>query len=252
MTIQKLSPCRAVWTDPHGLFAGMQARARPVNHQHLDIGSFVLDCEGERWAVDLGADNYNLPGYFGGNRYEYYRLRAEGHNTLVIKPGVGPDQNPSARCKIERFVSQPDHAFAVADLSDAYDGVADCVERGLALLGRRHVLVQDEISNPRGDVWWFMHTQAKVKLDDDHRMAKLEQNGRKLTARLLSPKDGQLQVMDPTPFPSSPHPVKQGENTGVQRRFLPPAVEVVVLAGNCPADEQPTHMESKDKPLKDW
>ena len=34
--------------------------------------------------LDLGGDNYNLPGYFGRQRWTYYRLRTEGHNTLTI------------------------------------------------------------------------------------------------------------------------------------------------------------------------
>ncbi len=36
-----------------------------VNHSHLEPGSFVLDFEGQRFASDLGPDDYNLPGYFG-------------------------------------------------------------------------------------------------------------------------------------------------------------------------------------------
>ena len=44
-------------------------------HSNLDIGTFVLDAFGERWVVDLGADDYNLPGYFEtggrGRRWTY-------------------------------------------------------------------------------------------------------------------------------------------------------------------------------------
>ena len=111
---------RSGWNDPQAVFVGVQARSHAFNHEHLDIGSFVLDALGQRWAVDLGADDYNLPGYFGSQRYDYYRLRAEGHNTLVIDPAAGPDQDPKAACGIRRFASDPDWAFAVADLTDAY------------------------------------------------------------------------------------------------------------------------------------
>ena len=115
---------RSRWNDPAAVCVGIEARSHAMNHEHLDIGSFVLDALGERWATDLGADNYNLPGYFGRQRYEYYRLRAEGHNTLVIGPAAGlaagPDQDPEARCGIRRFESKPDWAFAIADLTNAY------------------------------------------------------------------------------------------------------------------------------------
>src|SRR5262249_44702003 len=56
---------RSAWHDPDALFVGFKAGDSKVNHSHLDLGTFVLDAMGSRWAVDLGADNYNLPGYWG-------------------------------------------------------------------------------------------------------------------------------------------------------------------------------------------
>jgi len=71
---------RSRWNDPQAIFVGLHGGSNAFNHSHLDLGSFVLEALGQRWAVDLGADDYNLPGYFGGKRFSYYRLRAEGHN----------------------------------------------------------------------------------------------------------------------------------------------------------------------------
>jgi len=209
---------RSRWNDPQAWFAGIQAGSNQVNHNNLDLGSFVLDALGQRWAVDLGADNYNLPGYFGGKRYHYYRLRAEGHNTLVINPGEGPDQDPRATARIRRFQSGDSRAFAVADLTPAYRQSARRVERGLAMLQRRAVLVQDEIEVDRpADVWWFMHTPAAVALGDDGRLATLEQGGAKLLARLLAPADARFTVRPAEPFPSSPHPDRQNPNSNIRK-----------------------------------
>ena len=178
---------RSRWNDPQAVFAGIEARSHAVNHEHLDIGSFVLDALGERWATDLGADNYNLPGYFGRQRYDYYRLRAEGHNTLVIGPASGPDQDPEARCRIRRFESKRDWAFAIADLTSAYAGRAKKVERGVVLVNRQTVVVQDEIEGANGEIWWFMHTRAAVKPENGGKGALLTINGKQLEARIVSP-----------------------------------------------------------------
>ncbi len=121
---------RSDWEDPQALFVGFKAGDNKANHSHLDLGSFVFDAAGVRWALDLGADNYNLPGYFGRQRWNYYRLRAEGHNTLVINPGEGPDQDPAAKARIIRFESRPERAFAIADLTPAYAKNARKVWRG--------------------------------------------------------------------------------------------------------------------------
>src|SRR5207253_2649072 len=112
---------------------------------------------GERWARDLGGDSYELPGYFGKERWNYYRMRAEGHNTLVFNPGASPDQNPKAKAAIFQFDETPGASFATADLSNAYDAHGIKARRGIRLMGTQ-VLVQDEITAPEpADTWWFMH-----------------------------------------------------------------------------------------------
>ena len=209
---------RGAWNDEKATFIAFKAGDNKFNHSHLDIGAFTLDALGQRWARDLGSDNYNLRGYFGKQRFGYYRLRAEGHNTLVINPGKGPDQDPKASAKILRFESKPERAFAVADLTPAYAPAASKVWRGVALLNRKEVLIQDEIeANTPAEVYWFMHTGAKLELGADRRTATLRLGGAQFSARLLSPANAEFSVMDAAPLPGSPHPEKQGENGDVRK-----------------------------------
>jgi hypothetical protein len=210
---------RSAWNDRNAIFVGFKAGDNKFNHSHLDIGTFVLDALGYRWAVDLGADNYNLPGYFGRQRWSYYRLRAEGHNTLVINPSQEPDQDPSAVAKIVRFVSSPDKSFAIADLTTAYVRHAEKVLRGVMLdRKRRFVLVQDELALKQpGEIWWFMHTPAEVELSDDGKVVTLTQGDAQLRAVLLSPENARFSVMDARPLPTSPDPSGQNPNKGVRK-----------------------------------
>jgi hypothetical protein len=233
---------RSEWENPQALFVGFKAGDNPANHSHLDLGSFVFDAVGVRWAMDLGADDYNLPGYFGGQRRDYYRLRAEGHNTLVFNPGRTPDQDPAARARITRFESRPERAFAIADLTPAYAKNARRVWRGIALLDREKVLVQDEIQADRpSELWWFMHTATGVRIEDGGRAASLRQAGAQLRAEILAPANAKFQIMDAQPLPPSPHPQGQAKNervrklairlTGISNTRL-----AVLLAPNPPKD----------------
>jgi hypothetical protein len=207
---------RSGWNDPNALWVGFKAGDNKVNHSHLDLGSFVLEALGERWAVDLGADNYNMPGYFGNQRWTYYRLRAEGHNTLVFDPGKEPDQDPAAVARIVRFQPGTDTPSAIADLTAAYKSYATKVERGIAMPGRRQVLVQDEIETKSpAEVWWFLHTPAEVETEGD--TATLLLNGKRLKARLLSPQGAKFTVIDARPLPTSPAPAMQNKNRGVHK-----------------------------------
>ena len=214
---------RTAWNDPGALFAAFKAGDNKTNHSNLDLGTFVLDALGQRWALDLGADDYNLPGYFGALRWTYYRLRAEGHNTLVFNTGEEPDQDPRAAATITRFAAAPGRAFAVADLTAAYKKWAASVARGVALIENRAVVVQDEIELPApGVVRWFMHTRAQIGTRAGG--ATLSLGGAALEVKILEPEGAAFTVMEAAPLPGSPRPERQNDNRGVRKLAL-------VLAG---------------------
>jgi hypothetical protein len=51
---------RSSWTDFDGLYVGMKAGKNQghQNHQDLDVGDFVLDAMGTRWAGEYGSGDY--------------------------------------------------------------------------------------------------------------------------------------------------------------------------------------------------
>lgn len=181
---------RSAWQDDLATYVGFKGGDNQAGHAHLDLGTFVLDTLGERWACELGADEYNMPGYFGAQRWTYYRLKTEGQNTLVLN---GENQNPKAVAPIVVFESAKDSARAIADLSQAYGAAgATKVWRGLELRdNRRRVLVQDELALSKpAEVLWTMHTRAKVRVDGSQ--ATLRQGGKTLQVKLLSPASAQF------------------------------------------------------------
>jgi hypothetical protein len=248
---------RSGWNDRNALFVGFKAGDNKANHSNLDLGTFVLDALGVRWAVDLGADNYNLPAYFGDKRWTYYRLRAEGHNTLVLNPSAEPDQDPAAAARIVRFRSEPDRAFAIADLTAAYRKHARQAQRGVALLQRKRVLVQDEVKAETGaDVWWFLHTPAEIKLNETGSEASLSRDGQRLLVKLLSPPGAAFSIQDAQPLPAAPHPPSQAANDGIRKLavHLPNTTDLrlaVLLVPVRPAGETVKEPAAL-RPLTEW
>jgi Heparinase II/III-like protein len=200
---------RSAWGDPRALFVGFKAGDNSANHSHLDLGSFVLDADGVRWAADLGPDDYNLPTYFGAQRWTYFRLNNRSHNTLT--PGHAL-QNAKAVAPIVAFGSAPNRAFAVADLTPAYPGAAKKMLRGVTLLDRARVLVQDDIAGLKSgtSLRWTMVTTAKIALSADGRTATLTEKGRTLRAEILAPANGPKFTVDSTRPPTS----AENPNTG--------------------------------------
>jgi len=193
-------------------------------HNQLEDGSFMLDALGVRWANNFGDDNYNLPGYFdnstNGQRWTYYRLRAEGHNTLVINPTTNADQVVGCAPPIMLYASHPngDDSYAVADLTSAY-GI-NKVWRGFKIFNnRRWFLVQDELqaTNP-ATVWWFMHITTSMNpiISSNGQSVLLTQGTSQLWLTNLTGV-GSFVISNAAPLPTSPNPAGQATNTGYEK-----------------------------------
>jgi hypothetical protein len=134
-------------------------------HAQADAGTFIVDGARHRWVVDMGSDDYDLPGYFdhgadgrSGRRWRYYRSQAAGHNTLTIG---GRDQIPNSPASIIGSCEEGDNKWAVLDLSRAYGQPPRTIRRGAALLGRQ-VVIQDQIDLKNSDeIIWTMHVAAE-------------------------------------------------------------------------------------------
>jgi hypothetical protein len=248
---------RGSWSDPATTYAAVKGGRPQANHNQLDVGAFVVEAEGQRWAMDLGKDDYNLPGYFsaaiGGKRWTYYRNRAEGHNTLVIDPGTAAeDQWVKADAPVSRFEHWDAGAFTVLDLSSAYRGHR--VTRGLRLEDRSRVLVQDELdlADP-ADVWWFWHTRAEVTIAPDGRSAILERGGQTAQVHLLSPPGAVFEQLDAAPLPTSPDPAGQASNTGVRKLAVHLTdIDTATIAVLFDPDETTAPPTTPPTALRDW
>jgi hypothetical protein len=88
----------------------------------------------------------------------------------------------------------------VADLTAAHAPRVEQAYRGIALLARQQVLVQDEVRAPRPvELVWHFHTQAKVDINGGR--ATLAQGKAKLLARILAPEGAQFEVISANPPP---------------------------------------------------
>jgi hypothetical protein len=182
---------RGGW-DAGALYVGLKGGDNKANHSHLDLGTFVLDAGGKRWVMDLAGDNYALPGYFGKQRFTYYRLRTEGQNTLVLN---GENQAIDGKAPVVAYHSSSKDAFAVVDLTDGYRELAKRVRRGLRLLDRSRVLVQDEVVLDRpAELEWAVHTPAAVEIDSRGQTATLRQDDDTFVARIVSDRPARFEA----------------------------------------------------------
>lgn len=194
---------RSSWTDPDAVFVGLKAGSPSGPHGHMDIGSFVLDAGGVRWAVELGAEGYHRIESRGMNfwsmaqdsqRWTVFRQNNLSHNTLVID---GQLQRVSGHAEIVRFSDAPDFPHSVVDMSAVYAGQVQTAHRGLALLPGGAVLVRDHLTGlkPGARVRWGMVTPATPGRSGA-RSLELRQRGAVLRLDILAPARAAWELID--------------------------------------------------------
>ena len=193
---------RSSWDEETPLFAGiMGGVANNANHGHLDVGSWVFYDEGQKWIIDLAKENYNVqqdtdyPSTGDWNastkemklhhRYRYYRMSAEGHNTLILTGrqdtlpyGMNAWDAYAHLLPVDDagnlYYSDDNGSYVMYDMTDIYasisgDRYANSAKRGMLLTnGRKTLVIQDEIDFKTMEYFaWSAHTGARITPSED-------------------------------------------------------------------------------------
>ncbi len=196
---QEMAFARTAWGD-HAAWLAIKGGTGAASHGHLDAGSFVYEAGGVRWFVDLGKENYNLPGYFGKQRWDYFRLNNRSHNTWVIGDALQVAAMPG--CPVSDWTPEKlGSTSCEIDLTPAYAKQCARAMRGVTFdKTNGAVSIKDLVEKPVGDLRWAVVTDASVRLDGKSVM--LEKNGKRL---ILSREDDmggewrEFSLLPPTP-----------------------------------------------------
>jgi hypothetical protein len=178
---------RTSWTDPNAIFVGVKAGSPSVNHAHMDVGSFVLDAQGERWAMDFGMQDYNSLETKGvdlwnraqnSDRWQVFRLNNAAHNTLSFDAAL---QNVKGYAKIDAWSDRPGQLAVITNLSGMYENQVASVKRGITIRDEKFVVIRDEVktADKETTMRWNLLTGAAVKILDG-KTVELSQNGKNM------------------------------------------------------------------------
>ena len=221
------------------LWVAMKGGSASLSHAHADLGSFVFEVLGERWAEDAGGENYGLgEKKFGmrfwkndslqSPRWSFFRLGPHGHN-LVTVDAANPDFNSyaglgrtaggdgSARtCEIDLSLAYPVAKRGAVRRMTVPSGDADEYWR-----------LEDEFRGvPPGTVFtWRMNTCAEAEAEG--RTVHLSKNGKTVDVEAES---GEWIVAKPDLSGQTPAPdlrqlqlrvAAEGADAAIRVRFRP-------------------------------
>lgn len=181
---------RSSWTDSKAVYLGFKAGSPSVNHGHMDVGSFMMEADGRRWATDLGSQNYESLESLGmsifgkdqdAERWTIFRMNTYSHNVLIVD---GEQQRVNGYAKIDKYSDDENFMFSVSDISTIYNGQLKNATRGVALKDLKYTVIRDEFEtlDKTTTIRWNMVTYSNVQLGDNE--ATLTDNGKVLKLKV--------------------------------------------------------------------
>lgn len=185
---------RTSWKDSNAIYVGMKGGSVSVNHGHMDIGSFVMEADGVRWAMDFGMQSYESLESKGiklfgrtqdAQRWTVFRYTNLVHNTLTIND---QHQRVQGYAPINASSSAPSFMHAITNMTEVYKGSVAKANRGIAIVDQKYVIIRDEIEalDTVTTIRWTLLTPADVKITGKNK-AVLTKDGKKLILQVETP-----------------------------------------------------------------
>ena len=203
---------RSSW-ERGALFVGAMSGNNYLDHGQIDAGSFVYHNKGTVWFIDIGTEEYDAAGFWPTEtRYRYYRMNAEGNNTICLtsQPDTVPHgQELNSIGKSIDYSSNEHGSYVVFDNTSTLKGYASSWHRGIMVTNdRKTTIIQDDIYFPAGvqTVYWFGHYSFSyiedIKFSPDSRTAyMIDKNGTALRVKIVSARsDYKFEIMDTYTF----------------------------------------------------
>lgn len=163
---------RTKWHEPNASFLAIKAGSPSNSHAHMDVGSFVFESDGVRWAIDLPMQPYHTLEAAGLNlwdvsqasdRWRVLRNGADGHGILRFNHAP---QAVDGRATMREEAAPDAIGRVTIDLGSLYAERVATASR-TATLGRDGVASIDDhwqAGTSELQVTWQMMTAAEVQI----------------------------------------------------------------------------------------
>ncbi|MBR5157216.1 MAG: hypothetical protein IKW59_05555 [Clostridia bacterium] len=188
----------------------------------MDAGTYIIDLFGKRWIVDSGTEGDTYSSHEGVKLRDYYRMRAEGHNTIVVNPGYYEDQNYYALKDIEEYKYNDRYTFMKTDFTNVYafKGVKSFKRAVTADKTAMSTRVQDEIKFiVPSELYSFVHLGGTAEIAPDGRSAVIVMDNNKMSVQLVGDESLKLEKMNAVPLETSPNTLALGAGQDDSHRW---------------------------------
>jgi len=236
---QPLASLRSAWDDPLATWIAIKGGTANHSHAHMDVGSFVFEARGVRWAIDPVRDDYAFirkGGYTQAELFNYaqdsrrwklFRLGPEGHNILRFD---GAQQNINGHASVSPINESADGASVTIDLTSTYADHVATASRRATLRPDKSVMLTDTwttLDKPVAATWQWL-TRAKATIEKNG--VRLEQDGQTLHLRIEKPTTAKIELQPVAPLLNPKVDTRAPDLTRILLHLATPAKTTTTLS----------------------
>jgi hypothetical protein len=224
--------------QPNSFYFAAKAGSGMVSHGHLDAGSFILEKNGVRWALDLGMHDYHSLESKGldlwqkgpnGARWTVLRYTNFSHSTLSVNGLLHKEEGaadffqfvpnaPAVTGKTSQWATGFRASLNMTGpLSSA--PIKEATRIFTVDTEKESVVIEDTLSGLPKDasVCWGMTTRARTEGNQSDKILHLSQGGKSIT--LTIEEGGEESVWSSADLSLPPDP-REDKNPGVWRAYF--------------------------------
>lgn len=191
--VSAVGALRSGWGS-NDIYLAVKGGTPSGNHAHMDVGSFVMEANDIRWAMDFGMSDYNALETNGvdlwnmsqsSERWDVFRLNNKVHNTLTIN---GNKQLVTGNSTVDNLVNTADLKSVEVNFTSLYQNDVKSCKRKASIVSGRYVEIRDSVSAKTAPltIRWNLLTQA-VPQKVSNKIIRLTQSNKVLYLILKEP-----------------------------------------------------------------
>lgn len=188
---------RTGW-DKEDAYLGIKGGYGGYNHGHLDVGSFVFEEGGIRWASELHAvggyspiekamkDNKMKGGLFNSkpdsHRWTFFSYSNRDHSTLTVNDKI---HDPYASCDFSQVIDEPSRIGGTMDITKLFGGDVESAVRTVVIKDKRILEITDVIKAPAdraAQIRFTLVSDTQAEAGKKNVILSTEEASKKLTA----------------------------------------------------------------------
>lgn len=191
--LMPIAVMRSAWNKPKATFVAIKGGTPDNSHGHMDAGSFILEANGVRWALDLGTESYNKMRAakldlwnYGQNssRWTTFRCGPDGHN---IPRFNNQYQLINGKAEIKKLADKSGAIGNIVNLSTLYANEVSTATRTVLLLANNSVSITDEWATKDSAITYAFQWLTKATVTKTNDGLLLQQNGESISLKILQP-----------------------------------------------------------------